>query len=407
MYRHIKTLKALLLSSIVIILVVVSFNLYIQLSQVSEKVLHLAQMELKSLLENFTDAKQLDETNFIYIKFTDRNDTTIYFKEEKRLKKIIQDFHVYDHHLVTVNTGNIYEKIIHNQQENKFYFEFKHPYIFENINGYIEGIYLFPDQELQKIYKSIFYSIIEVVASILVAFLLLYPVIIYLNKAYILQSQKLLEANLEIMSVLGGAVAKRDSETNAHNYRVTLYAVEFAHKLNMDDKQTMSLIKGAFLHDVGKIGISDNILLKAGKLSIQEFEIMKKHVDFGIEIISNSSWLDDAHDVVAYHHERYDGEGYTQGLKAQNIPLNARIFMICDVFDALTSRRPYKEGYSLDISIEMIKERAGTHFDVELVSVFCTFIPEFYNKISLIESDEQLHTLLHEEIKYLYKLDDS
>jgi len=407
MYRDMKTLKALLVSSIVIIVVIVSFNLYIKLSQVSEKVLHLAQMELKFLLENLSDRRDMDKNNFIYIKFIDKNDKTIYFKKQERLKKLIQDFKIYDHHLVTINTGDIYEKIIHNQQENKFYFEFKHPYIFKNINGYIEGIYLFPDKELEKIYKNIFYSIIEVVTSILVAFLLLYPVIIYLNKAYILQSQKLLEANLEIMSVLGGAVAKRDSETNTHNYRVTLYAVEFAHNLNIEDKQIMSLIKGAFLHDVGKIGISDNILLKAGKLSTQEFEIMKKHVEYGVEIISNSSWLDDAHDVVAYHHERYDGKGYTQGLKAENIPLNARIFMICDVFDALTSKRPYKEGYSLDISIEMIKERAGTHFDAELVDVFCEFIPHLYNKISLIESDEQLHTLLHEKIKYLYKLDES
>jgi len=407
MYRDTKVLKTLLLSSILISLLIVSFNLYIQLSQVSEKVLHLANMELKFLLKNFTDTRKVDQNNFIYIKFSDKNDKTIYLKEQKRLKKLIQDFQVYDHHIVTVNTGDIYEKVIHNQQENKFYFEFKHPYTLDTIDGYIEGIYLFPDKELEKIYENIFYSIIEVVVSILVAFLLLYPVIIYLNRAYILQSQKLLEANLEIMSVLGGAVAKRDSETNAHNYRVTLYAVEFAHKLNMEDHQIMSLIKGAFLHDVGKIGITDNILLKAGKLSTQEFEIMKNHVAHGVAIISNSSWLDDARDVVAYHHERYDGQGYLQGLKGENIPLNARLFMICDVFDALTSKRPYKEGYSLEISIKMIQEEAGTHFDASLVDIFCEFIPHLYNKIALIENEEQLHTLLHEKIKYLYKLDDS
>jgi putative nucleotidyltransferase with HDIG domain len=203
------------------------------------------------------------------------------------------------------------------------------------------------------------------------------------------------------MSVLGDAIAKRDNETNAHNYRVTLYAIKFAEVLGVSKKEIQALIKGAFLHDVGKIGIPDGILLKPGKLTRDEFETMKQHVLHGLAIISRSKWLEEAKNVIEFHHEHYDGKGYLKGLRAEEIPLNARIFMICDVFDAFTSKRPYKEAFPLEESMHMIQERAGTHFDPKLVEVFLSFIADFYLKIANLEDLEALELHLDEKIEYL------
>ena len=114
------------------------------------------------------------------------------------------------------------------------------------------------------------------------------------------------------------------------------------------------LIKGAFLHDVGKIGIRDNILLKPGRLDEEEFEEMKRHVNHGLDIISKSAWLNEASAVVGSHHEKYEGNGYPAGLKGEAIPVLARIFAIADVFDALTSHRPYKKPLSYEETIDIL-----------------------------------------------------
>jgi len=200
------------------------------------------------------------------------------------------------------------------------------------------------------------------------------------------------------MSVLGGAIAKHDNETNMHNYRVTLYAIALAEAINLPSDKMMGLIKGAFLHDVGKIGIKDSILLKPGKLTPLEFEEMKYHVEFGVDIISKSQWLEDAKDIVAYHHEKWDGSGYLANLSKEQIPYIARIFMICDVFDALTSKRPYKEPISFETSINIIKEKSGNHFDQNLVVAFCKISKTLYREISQIDDEKQLHDMLNDKL---------
>jgi len=317
------------------------------------------------------------------------------------LQSIQDELKKIDHSLTTKSTKDIHERVIHNHIQNKFYFQFKAPLHLQVFDGYIQGLYQVSDEELQDIYLNIAYSIAQLILTIFVTTALLYPIIVYLNKEYINQSKNLLQANLEIMSVLGGAVAKRDSETNAHNYRVTLYSIAFAEALSLNREKIMGLIKGAFLHDVGKIGITDSILLKPDKLTALEFEEMKYHVEFGIDIISKSKWLDDAKDVVAYHHEKYDGTGYSKNISAEQIPLNARIFMICDVFDALTSKRPYKNKFTFEASIKIIKEKSGTHFDPKLVSVFCSIIQGLYTNISHLENEESLKLMLDEKLYYL------
>ncbi len=172
-------------------------------------------------------------------------------------------------------------------------------------------------------------------------------------------SVRLLDANLDVLATLGSAIAKRDSDTHAHNYRVTIYAVRLAEAVGVPPPTIRSLIKGAFLHDVGKIGIPDGILLKPGKLDDAEYALMKTHVEHGRDIVSRSRWLQDAMDVVYAHHEQVEGRGYPRGLAGSDIPVTARMFAIADVFDALTSRRPYKEPWSFEKAMEILAKGAA------------------------------------------------
>ena len=157
------------------------------------------------------------------------------------------------------------------------------------------------------------------------------------------------------------------------------------------------LIKGAFLHDIDKIGTLDNILLKSGKLTDNEFVEMKNHVSHGVDIIKNSSWLQDAEDVVLHHHEKYNGDGYStkndQILAGKDIPLVARIFAIADVFDALTSHRPYKEPFDFDATMEEMEKNVGTHFDPELFITFKTIAKPLYEKLANREDELPVNIL--------------
>jgi len=199
---------------------------------------------------------------------------------------------------------------------------------------------------------------------------LVYPVVITLLNRVSSLSAKLFESNLEMLKVLGSAVAKRDSDTDSHNYRVTILSVKLAERLKLSKPKIQRLIKGAFLHDVGKIGIEDDILHKPGRLSEDEFTVMKNHVPYGIDIVSKAEWIKEATDIVAYHHEKFDGSGYGNGFKGEQIPQIARIFSIADVFDALTSRRPYKEPFSFEKAMDIIIAGRGNHFDPVYVDAF-------------------------------------
>jgi HD-GYP domain-containing protein (c-di-GMP phosphodiesterase class II) len=180
---------------------------------------------------------------------------------------------------------------------------------------------------------------------------------------------------------LGSAIAKRDSDTDTHNYRVTLYAVRLAEAMELNRDNIESLIVGAFLHDVGKIGIPDQILLKPGRLTAEEFEIMKHHVIFGGEIIQDSNWLKRARDVVLFHHEKFDGSGYPHGIYGKDIPLNARLFAVVDVFDALMSKRPYKEPLLVEEALKILRDGAGKHFDPDVAGTFEFIAPGLYGEI--------------------------
>ncbi|KAF0103691.1 MAG: response regulator containing a CheY-like receiver domain and an HD-GYP domain [bacterium] len=247
--------------------------------------------------------------------------------------------------------------------------------------GYFEGLFLLDEATRAAFQTQIRRPLVAVLLAVLGTTLVLYPVILALNRSVLRASREILKGNLEMASVLGAAIAKRDSDTGDHNYRVTLYALRLGEAAGLDDTGLRGLILGAFLHDVGKIGIPDPVLLKPGRLDAAEFEIMRRHVGLGEEIIAKSDWLRPARDVVAGHHEKFDGSGYPLGLKGEAIPLNARIFAIVDVFDALTSRRPYKDPLSLEASLEIIRSGGGTHFDPSLVERFLELAAELHADI--------------------------
>ncbi len=223
------------------------------------------------------------------------------------------------------------------------------------------------------------------------------------NRELELLSRSLMNANIGMLEVLGSAIAKRDSDTSAHNYRVSIYSISIAKALGISDSALRSLIKGAFLHDIGKIAISDNILLKPGGLDDREYEIIKTHVLHGSEIIKAYSWLSDAFDVVLHHHEKYNGSGYPDGLKSDQIPLNARIFAIADVFDALTSKRPYKEPYSVEYALKIMRNDVGSHFDPEIFDVFTREAKSVYENIAQyneIELENMLHAIMQDYFSF-------
>ncbi|MEE8578076.1 MAG: HD domain-containing phosphohydrolase [candidate division Zixibacteria bacterium] len=193
---------------------------------------------------------------------------------------------------------------------------------------------------------------------------------------------ELLIGNLQMVAALGSAVAQRDTGTSEHNFRVTLYTYRLGREMSCSRRQLQSLLKGSFLHDVGKIGIRDQVLLKRGKLSGEEKNMMRDHVLMGLRIIRGVSWLDDARDIIRHHHEKYDGSGYPGGLAGENIPVGARIFAIADVFDALTTERPYKPAVSYEESMGIMAAQSGIHFCPVMFSVFSSVSRQLYDEMT-------------------------
>jgi putative nucleotidyltransferase with HDIG domain len=166
------------------------------------------------------------------------------------------------------------------------------------------------------------------------------------------------------------ALDLRDKETEGHTQRVTEMALKLAEKMGMSDTEKQHLWRGSLLHDIGKMGVPDSILLKPGPLSESEKEIMQQHPTYAYQMLSPISYLKPALDVSYCHHEKWDGSGYPRGLKGEEIPLSARLFAVVDVFDALTTDRPYRKAWSHEEVYRYIEGQAGKHFDPKIVRVF-------------------------------------
>ena len=166
------------------------------------------------------------------------------------------------------------------------------------------------------------------------------------------------------------ALEIRDRETQGHSRRVTNLTNRIAKRMGFTDEQLIHVYRGALLHDIGKLGIPDDILHKPGPLTEQEMNVMKLHPQIAVDLISPIEYLKPAMNIPRYHHEKWDGTGYPYGLSGEAIPLEARIYAVVDVFDALTHDRPYRTKMSQEEAVDYIKSEAGKHFDPNVLEVF-------------------------------------
>ena len=170
------------------------------------------------------------------------------------------------------------------------------------------------------------------------------------------------------------ALDMRDRETAGHTLRVTELTLKLAHAMGISDEELVHIRRGALLHDIGKLGISDAILFKPGILTEAEWKVMKQHPVLGYALLSPMAFFKPALDIVYCHHERWDGSGYPRGLKGEDIPRTARIFALADVWDALLADKPYRRGWHADNVILYIKDQSGKMFDPQVVTVFLKLI---------------------------------
>lgn len=212
--------------------------------------------------------------------------------------------------------------------------------------------------------------------------------------------EKIKSASLDTIFRLSRAAEYRDEETGTHIQRISYYAATIARKMGMDEDMVMNILYASPMHDVGKIGIPDHILLKPAKLDPDEWAIMKQHTLIGAKILENSEaeFMKLAETIALTHHEKWDGTGYPKGLKGKDIPIGGRITAIADVFDALTSKRPYKEAFPVDKSLQIIKESGGSHFDPEVTDAFFA-VQEEIIKIKQTFKDEHQSHLVSMNIK--------
>ena len=404
---HKKIVKRLLLGWLLLSLLIGGAVLYLKMGQVDQQMLDLAVRESRHFTVEFdrSSANQMEilkqkadeflKGHFMVLELYDEHKKKILRGVSPDGEAIEQRLAQSPHHFPLENIayhknflldGQLFMQVLLPMQDKS-----------GELVGYFEGAYKVDAETLRNIQTDIVRTLLLVVVVILITAIMLYPIIISLNRGLIKLTSDLLKGNIELMDVLGSAIAKRDSDTSSHNYRVTIYAIRLAEVLGLSSAQIRNLIAGAFLHDVGKIGIRDNILLKPGKLSDEEFAVMRDHVLLGVDIISKSKWLTGAREVVEFHHEKFDGSGYMKGLRGNEIPLNARIFAIVDVFDALTSKRPYKEPFGFQEAMDMLQRGSGSHFDPDLLLIFSGIVSSLYQETAQA-SDSTLVAVLNQLI---------
>ena len=186
-----------------------------------------------------------------------------------------------------------------------------------------------------------------------------------------------MELTLAYVTTLDGwskALDLSDKETEGHTQRVVEMTLHIDHVLGIHEEELIHIRRGALLHDIGKMGIPDSILLKPGPLTDDEWEIMHRHPVYSYEMLYPIVYLRPALDIPYCHHERWDGAGYPRKLKGEEIPLTGRIFAVVDVWDALTSDRPYRKAWTAKKALDYIQSQRGKHFDPQIVDIFMTLV---------------------------------
>jgi len=213
------------------------------------------------------------------------------------------------------------------------------------------------------------------------------------------QDKEIHERTASLLNGLVAALDLRDSDTQWHSRRVSLYSRRIAKALGIKGDELSQIERGALLHDIGKIGIKDSILLKPGRLTKEEWEEMKKHPEMGYKLLEGSDFLEHERIIVLHHQERYDGKGYPQSLKGKEIDIGARIFTIADTFDAMTSDRPYRKSLPFKIAREEIIRCSGTQFDPRIVEAFLSVPAHEWREIRERLEGRDLHQESQSAIK--------
>lgn len=208
--------------------------------------------------------------------------------------------------------------------------------------------------------------------------------------AFLRDNSIIVNAYEETLAGWSRAMDFRDEETENHTQRVTALTMQMAKRMHLSETQVTHMRRGALLHDIGKMGIPDRILRKQGRLTAEEWVIMRKHPEYAYEMIYPIKFLRPALDIPYCHHEKWDGTGYPRGLKGEDIPIAARIFAVVDVWDALTSDRPYRKAMLKEEVCEYIRSESGTHFDPHIVELFLEMICS-----RSLEQNENTARLLH------------
>ena len=273
----------------------------------------------------------------------------------------------------------------------------------QSLAGYFEGARLVPDWQRRRLDADARRIGLLVALVVLLGGLAFYPAVLRLSGDNLRRQRELLDAHMAMMEALGRAIARCDSDGDLHNFRVAWIAATLAEAVGVHGRRMHELIVGSFVHDVGKIGIPEQILLKHGPLSEEEMRVMRAHVGRGEAIVGEAGWLGGGQAVVAGHHEKWDGSGYPRGLAGTDIPLAARIFAIADVFDTVCSRRPYKDPLPLDQALRVLEEGAGKHFDPQLVRVFFKVADSLHRTLAAAD-EEHLRALLERTVRKHFNL---
>lgn len=271
------------------------------------------------------------------------------------------------------------------------------------IAGYFEGVRIISSWQREQMLANALSAALMVSFASLLCGAAIYPVVVHLSADNERKAREILDSHISMMEALGRAIAKRDSDTGAHNFRVAWIAARIAECMGLRGRPMQSLIAGSFLHDIGKISIPDAILHKPGELDAEESEIMHTHVTQGEEIVADIGWLEEAKAVVSAHHEKWDGSGYPRKLSGDQIPLVARIFAVADVFDALCSRRPYKESMGFERVMSILEMGTGSHFDPDVMNAFRPIAREVFNSLAKC-NEEGARRLLEERVRLHFGL---
>jgi putative nucleotidyltransferase with HDIG domain len=204
---------------------------------------------------------------------------------------------------------------------------------------------------------------------------------IAINSAQLFTQQQQLNARLtkayeDTLDGWSRALDLRDEETEGHSRRVTDLTLELARQMGVDEELLIHLRRGAQLHDIGKMGIPDSILLKPGKLTPEEWQIMRRHPILAADLLAPIEFLTPALEIPYSHHEKWDGTGYPLGVQGEEIPISARIFAVVDVWDALTHDRPYRPAWTESEALAYLREQAGKHFDPRIVASFLSLLDQ-------------------------------